>query len=383
MASANNQLHFSKYLKFLDQTNAKILKALARYGPRNISNLAKATSLPVTTVRFRLRKMVEKGLLLVTINPNLPKLGLVKAFVIADSTLGHHDHLMKTIENADYWTYIIRCYGKMDGYCAYFAFPAERKRELENYFEEASSLGIFSGHKLSWITNSYYVTPDFACYDFKERKWKLQWQEWMNAIMNAPKELPYNLREADRYETVADKMDLYMIKELEKDAAIDLTKLSKTLRITPQSVGSRFQKHIIERNLIANYNVDIYPFPLEVSDLYNFIIDFDDEEALARFANGSDGKPFIVSFAKVIGKNSLVANVYILKREFSELIRSLNLFYSKGLIKDFHYVTLDQASYKRQTISYRCFENGKWSYDFEERIKKLKGIRRTHPARFP
>jgi len=366
------------YSKFLDETNAKILVELAKYGPRNISNLARAINLPITTVRFRLKKMIDDGLLLVGVNPNLPRLGLAKAFLIADAMLGCSKALLEIIRNADYWTYIIRCYGKMDGYCAYFAFPAEHKNELQNYLKEASSIGILPCYKAFWITNSHYVTPDFIWYDFKEKRWKLQWYKWFNEILNAPEELPDVLKETESYQIMADKADLVIIKELEKDAAIELKKLAKILKITPQSVGNRYQKHIIERNLIANYNVDIFPFPLEVSDLYNFIIDFKDEKAIGKFVNASKGKPFMVSYAKVIGKNSLTTNIYILKREFPKLIESLNRLYSEGLIKNFFYVTLEPTAYKRQTIAYKHFENGKWTYNSEERIKKLKEIGRTH-----
>jgi len=370
-----NQLpHFYTYSKFLDETNAKILTELAKYGPRNISKLAKATNLPDTTVRFRLKKLIEKGLLLVTVNPNLPRLGLAKAFLIADAMLGCSKALLEIIRNADYWTYIIRCYGKMDGYCAYFAFPAEHKKELQNYLKEASSAGILPRYKFFWTTNSYYVTPDFIWYDFKEKRWKLQWCKWVDEILNAPEKLPEALKESENYQIVADKADLIIIKELEKDAAIKLGKLAKILNITPQSVGNRYQKHIIERNLIAEYNVDIYPFPVEVSDLYNFVIDFKDEKAIGKFVNASNGKPFMVSYAKVIGKNSLITNVYILKREFPKLIESLNRLYSEGLIKNFFYVTLEPTAYKRQTIAYKNFENGKWTYNSEEKIKKLKEI---------
>jgi DNA-binding Lrp family transcriptional regulator len=379
MAGTYNHLqHFSKYLKFLDETNAKILRALAEYGPRNTSNLAKATNLPVTTVGFRLKKMVESGLLLVTVNPNLPRLGLSKGFFVADAKLGRHDHLLESIKNAGYWTYAVRCYGKMDGYCAYFAFPTRCQNELEDFFKEASSLEIFSRYRFFWTTNSCYVTPNFVWYDFREKVWRLQWKEWIDEILRASEKLPENLRENGSYQIMVDEADLLIIKELEKDAATDIKKLSGILGITPQSAGSRFQKHIIERKLIANYNVDIYSFPLEISDLYGFILDFNDEKALARFVNASEGKPFFVSFAKIIGRNSLIANIHILKGEFPNLVQSLNDLYSAGVVKDFYYVTLDSASYKRQTISYRYFENGKWLYNLEERIKKLNEISRSH-----
>jgi hypothetical protein len=84
----------------------------------------------------------------------------------------------------------------------------------------------------------------------------------------------------------------------------------------------------------------------------------------------------MISYAKVIGENSLIANIYILKTEFPNLIKSLNRLYSEDLIKNFFYLTLDSTAYKRQTISYEYFENGKWTYNHEEKIKKLQEISR-------
>lgn len=375
MARNQNRLqHFYAYFKFLDETNAKILKELSRHGPRNISSLANATNLPITTVGFRLKKMVENGLLLVTINPNLPKLGLAKALLIADAMLGRHDVLLEVIKNIDYWTYIIRCYGKMDGYCAYFAFPAVYRKKLEEYISEASSKGVYSHHRFSWITNSYYVSPDFSWYDFADRTWRFPWNEWISEVLHAREDLPVALRDTQDYRIMADEADLLIIKELEKDAAIELKKLAAVLKITPQSVGNRYRKHVLGRNLIANYNTDIYPFPLEVSDLYNFTIDFKDEKAIGRFVNACNGKPFVVSHARVIGENSLTTNVYILKKEFPNLIDALNRLYSHGLISNFFYVTLDPTAYRRQTISYECFKDDGWTYDSGQKLKRLRQI---------
>jgi hypothetical protein len=94
--------------------------------------------------------------------------------------------------------------------------------------------------------------------------------------------------------------------------------------------------------------------------------------------NASDGKPFIVSYAKIMGRNSLIVNIYILKEEFPNLIKSLNQLYRAGLINSLFYVTLDPTSYRRQTISYEFFNDGKWSYDAEAKMKKLKEISELH-----
>lgn len=366
------------YFKFLDDTNARLLEALADLGARNITALAKSTNLPITTVRFRLNKMMKEGQVLFAANPNLSRLGLAKAFFIANAHLGLQDQLLEIIKNTDYWTYIIRCYGKFDGYCAYFAFPANYMKELENYVNTAQHLRALPSSQFFWITNSRVIPPNFSWYDFEKKEWRFQWEEWINEILKGSSKLPDTIEDPRNYPIMVDKKDLLIIKELEKDESIEFKKLAEVVGITPQSVGFRYFKHVLQRNLIVDHIVDVYPFPIQISDLYLFVIDFRDEQSVAKFANGCEKKPFVLSYAKIIGKNSLLVNTITLRTEFSNLVKSLNRLYIEGLIKDFFYVTLDPASYRRQTISYKYFENGKWAYDSKEKIKRLKEIIRRH-----
>ena len=368
------------YFKFLDEVNAKILETLGKHGSRNITALARSVNLPVTTVRFRFRKMMKDWQVKVMIHPNLCKLGLAKAFMIAESPLGRHKKLLKAIRNTGYWTYIIRCYGKYDGYCAYFAFPAKHMSKLEEYWLKAKKLQVTSHYKFFWITNSYLVPPNFSWYDFKRKEWNFRWKECANDIINQSEKLPEVLRDPPRYNIEVDKKDLLIIKELEKNEAIEFKELAKIVRITPQGVGARYRNHILQRNLIASYIVDVYLFPLEISDLYVFIIDFPNKGCLAKFANACREQPFAVSYAKVIGKNSLIINIHIPKMEFPKLIELLNWLYEQKIIKDFFYVTLDPTSFQRQTISYEFFENGKWIYNHKEKLKRLERIARNKIA---
>jgi DNA-binding Lrp family transcriptional regulator len=362
------------YFKLLDQTNASVLKAIGELGARNITLIAKQTHLPVTTVRFRLEKMKKDGQVLVAANPDLPKLGLAKAFVVADAYLGRQDRLFETIRNTAYWTYLIRCYGKHDGFCSYFAFPATYMKELEKYMREAKRLQAFRNSRFFWCTNARVLSPDFSWYDFKDKKWKFDWQHWTCSVLAAPGELPEPIREPADYAITVDKKDLLIIKELQKDETIGFNKLAEIVGISPQSVGSRYHDHILKRKLIINYAVDVYPYPLEISDLYLFKIDFADQRCLGKFANACEGKPFVVSYSKIIGKNAILVNVYIIKTEFPNFMGFLNRLFVEGLITDFFYVTLDQSAYRRQTVSYEYFENGRWLYDHSERVERLQKI---------
>jgi DNA-binding Lrp family transcriptional regulator len=370
--------HFFSYFKFLDRINASILEGLAEHGPRNLSVLAKSLGLPITTVRFRLNKMIKYGFLLINANLNMPKLGLIRGFLVADAPIGCQDKLFETILNADYWTYIVRCYGKIDGYCAYFAFPSNYRAELQKYWEKAAQMQILSDYKFFWITNSKVTPPIFSWYDFEKKEWQFQWEKWIAEIRENSDALSHILRGSENYDIMADEIDLLILKELEKNGAISLKDLTNVVKITPQSIGNRYKKHVIQRKLIVDYNIDVYPYPLQISDLYTFIIDFKSEKALVKFSNASSRKPFMISTAKVLGKNSLIANVYILKTEFPNLIKSLNQLYSDGLVENFFYVTLDPSSYRRQTISYEHFENGKWKYNAKEKMEKQKEFSRIH-----
>jgi len=364
------------YFKSLDETNAKLLEALGEIGIRNITLLANSTKLPVTTVSFRLKKLMKEKVL-VTSNPDLSKLGLAKAFLIATAPLGRQTTLLETIRNTDYWTYIIRCYGKFDGYCAYFAFPASHMKELEKYIKEAKNLQVFTHSQFFWTTNSRVIPPNFSLYDFKKKEWTILWEKWVNDVLTGSSELPEAIKEPYEYPVLVDKKDLLIIKELQKDESIEFKKLAEIVGITPQSVSFRYHKHILGRNLIIDHVVDVYPFPPLLSDLYVFIINFNNEKNLAKFANACENSPFVVSYSKIIGRDSLIVNVYILKTDFPNLIKALNSLFTKNLIKSFTYATLDPTSYRRQTISYEYFENGKWIYTSEEKIKKLREICRT------
>ncbi|RLI40401.1 hypothetical protein DRO69_12925 [Candidatus Bathyarchaeota archaeon] len=375
MSSLSSRLF--DYFKSLDETNAKLLEALGEIGIRNITLLANSTKLPVTTVSFRLKKLMKEKVL-VTSNPDLSKLGLAKAFLIATAPLGRQTTLLETIRNTDYWTYIIRCYGKFDGYCAYFAFPASHMKELEKYIKEAKNLQVFTHSQFFWTTNSRVIPPNFSLYDFKKKEWTILWEKWVNDVLTGSSELPEAIKEPYEYPVLVDKKDLLIIKELQKDESIEFKKLAEIVGITPQSVSFRYHKHILGRNLIIDHVVDVYPFPPPLSDLYVFIINFNNEKNLAKFANTCENSPFVVSYSKIIGRDSLIVNVYILKTDFPNLIKALNSLFTKNLIKSFTYATLDPTSYRRQTISYEYFENGKWIYTSEEKIKKLREICRTH-----
>ncbi|HKZ93782.1 MAG TPA: winged helix-turn-helix transcriptional regulator [Candidatus Bathyarchaeia archaeon] len=361
-------------MKTLDPVNAKIIEALGKNDPRNLLALAKKIGLPPTTVTFRIKKLMKEDFLKIKAKINSHKLGLMKAVLIAATNRGHIEALLKAVENAGYWTYTAHCYGRFNGVYAVFSFPFEYKAALEEYLEKARQLGVISNYVLLWTTNIFEVAPNFTWFDFKRKAWNFAWNEWQNEILTSSSELPERLIDPKSYEIEVDYIDLLILKELEKDGLQDFTELAKVTKITPQAVRHRFLQHVLRRNLVTEYEVAIFPYPLQVSDLCAFVFDFADEKAMAKFANSLIDKPFVINRAKVIGKNSLVVHFYIPKVEFSHFVELLNRLAVEGIIEDFFYVSLDVGSFKRQTVSYEFFNNGQWTYEASGTVDKLTRI---------
>jgi DNA-binding Lrp family transcriptional regulator len=364
-----------QYLKILDPTNAKILEGLSRHGPRNISALAKSIGLPPSTVTFRMKKLMKEGLLTIRTNLDYCKLGLMKAVLIAESKLGQEKKLQQVIDNLDYWTYTVRCYGKYDGYYTIFAFPAEYRREMEEYLGEAAQLKAFSSYIFYRTTNFTEVIPDFDWFDFQSKSWNFHWKRWIDEeVPNGSERLPRELMEPKTYPIQVDETDVLILKELHKDGTAKFTELAEVANMTPQGVRYRYNRHIVGRSLITDYQVARLRYPLPTSDMCCLIVDFENEDKLAKFANSLQNKPFIFAYGKVIGKHSIVVHTYTPKTEFSKLIDSMNRLTEKKLTRSFLYITLDVASFKRQTISHEFFKDNRWTYDHEKRLERLREV---------
>ncbi|UCE44198.1 MAG: Lrp/AsnC family transcriptional regulator, partial [Candidatus Bathyarchaeota archaeon] len=206
-----------RYLRMLDSANAKILEGLGKHGPRNIVALAKSIGLPPTTVTFRMKRLMEEGFLKVRANLDYSKLGLMKAILLAESKPGQEKKLQQVIDNLDYWTYMVRCYGKYDGFYTIFAIPARCKKELEDYLEKAVQQEAFSHHIFHPTTNFTEVAPNFDWFDFEGKSWNFQWKRWIDEIQNASEEFPHKLKDPKTYPIRVDNVDILILKELEKD----------------------------------------------------------------------------------------------------------------------------------------------------------------------
>ncbi|NIR87999.1 AsnC family transcriptional regulator [Candidatus Bathyarchaeota archaeon] len=362
-------------MKSVDEKNAKIVEGLSVYGPRNISLLAKSIGLPNSTVVFRLKKLIDQNEdLEINARLDVSKLGLKKAVVMVETSPGKWGLSWKVLKNLDYLTYLVRCYGRFYGCYAIYAFPAEHAGEFEDYFEKARELEAFSNYLFFWTGQVREVPPNFHWFNFRNREWVFRWQQWIEEVLKAPEQLSKYLKEPKNYRVMADEIDIRMLSELEKDGRIALNKLARMVGITRHNALYRYHKHILAQNLIPYYSVAMLPYPYETSDMCAVVIAFEDKKALAKFANTLNDKPFILSYAKIVGQNSVVVHTYTPKKEFPNFLGALSRLVKENLIARFFHVTLILVPFVDERTPYERLINGTWKYNHEQTLERLENM---------
>jgi DNA-binding Lrp family transcriptional regulator len=361
-------------MKLLDKTSAMIVGALSRYDPRNISAISKEVGLPNSTTAFRIKKLIKNLDLEVNARVDFNKIGLTRAIVFVETLPAKWNRLWNILNNLRCLTYITKCHGKFQGCYIILALPPQDKKLLEDYFNELCNLNILHHYLLFWTTNLSEVHPNCKWYDFDKKKWLFHWKHWIKEINLASDLLPEQLADPKEYPILADKKDLLLLSQLEKNGLLSFKELGKTINMKPRTVAYRYKKHLTDRKLIVDHMVWFLPHFCKISDAFVFAIEFENCKALAKFANAADETPFILSYAKVIGSNVLIVNTYLPKTEFSAFIDSLNLLAENRLIKEYFNVALTLDPHRRGGVPHELFENGVWKFNFEKELESLKGL---------
>jgi hypothetical protein len=166
---------------------------------------------------------------------------------------------------------------------------------------------------------------------------------------------------------------LFILKELEKNAAIDLIDIAKEIGTTLQNVHHHYKAHILKRGLLETFQIGILPFDRSTSDMFFFMFKFQSQEKLARFANSLLDKPFVGIVGKILGECALISQIFLPRLEFRNFVESLSKLARSGYLRSYHYVIQDlrPGKWSRATIPYQLFRNGAWIYDHNEHIKDL------------
>lgn len=355
----------------LNFSDLRILETLEKYGPRNITDIARRLSMHPETLRKRLTHLTSQFFLRFHANIYHTYIGLKKALVFAEATPGYEDLLFKCFKKNDFWIFVSRCYGMFEGCVGVFTIPEDYCSDFKRFLHHIKRLAVAKNFQVLWSTCFQAVHSRCEWFDQKTQTWNFRWEEWVEGIPDEDTDLPYTLVDPKGFPIKGDYIDVFISKELEKDARTSFTDIAEMLKVSPQLIGYHYYNHLIKRGILESFQVTDFRFGTDASDSLFFIFEFDSREKLAKFASSLLKKPFVRILGKILGRNALYGYVYLPKPEFRRFIDCLSRLIRRGFLRSYSYVIQDLKKSSRQTISYEYFRDGKWIYDHKKHIHNL------------
>jgi len=365
-------------IKQLDDTNVKILTAMWKYGPRNLLEVSRRTGIPFTSVYHRVAKLERKSKRVATLAPQVAQLGMMRVVVMVTASPGAEDRVTLALKLPNLWRSIDRCEGSYTHLSVHYV-PVKFLSQFKRYLRRLTELKLVTQCK-TILTGEYIPNfPDFGYYNPAINQWSFAWNKWLDGLKRKPSK---TIEDPTGYAVCADKKDLLIVKELQKNARRSFADLAPILGISLQGVKYHFDKKLIPSGIVKYYGFDVWPYPEEVSAYHEILLEFPNKQAMNRFFSLVDELFFVLGVAKVLRQNALFVRTYTLQTQVPSLFAFLSQMARQRLLETYSSVRQSFISREAQSVSYELFEDGiGWTFDLRKRLSELSKLARTTTLR--
>jgi DNA-binding Lrp family transcriptional regulator len=361
-----------KIAKQLDPVNIKILWTMSRLGPRNLLKTARRAGMPFSSVYRRIEGMEAKSGRVAYLIPQLSRIGMTRVVVLIAAKTGYEEEVRMALKIPNLWRSVNSCEGHFT-YHSVHAVPVKYLREFTAYMRRLSKLGFVTRMKLIRTGEQYPNFPDFEYYNSKKNEWTLPWGKWLSQLRKiAPSKEELDPRD---YPTLADKRDLIIVKELEKNARKSFADIAAVLGISLQAVKQRYDNKLVRNGIVKNYAFEVYAYPVEVSAYHEIMLEFASELALRRFIAIRSKLFFLLGSSKVINQNILMIRTCILESQVVNLFKFFSEMGKARMLKSYSAVRMSFVNRETQSISYELFDDFKgWAFDLRHSLNELQKV---------
>ncbi len=368
----------TEIIRQLDRTNIKILSAMWRFGPRNLLEVSRRTGIPFTSVYHRVAKLEAKSNQIAVLIPQLSKLGLMRVVLLVNARPGSEDKVTAALKIPNFWQSVNRCEGAFT-HLSIQAVPVQFLRQFRAYIKQLSKRDLVTECKM--ILTGHYLPnfPDFKYYNPALNQWIFDWPQWLSALRKMPTQ---TIEDPQSYATLADKKDILIVKELEKNIRTSFANMAPVLGISLQGVKYHYDKKLVPKGIVKYVGFMVRPYPEEVAAHHEILLKFTTEAAMNRFFSSVGELFFVMGVAKVLRQNSLMIRTYMLQNQLPNMFAFLSKMAKTGLLESYSAVRQDFTGRKTQTISYELFDEKKgWTFDLEKCLSELSKLARLATVR--
>ncbi len=224
----------------------KLLETIKRVGVQNYSLLARLTGLNAETIRYKIKKHLDKLGLATTINVNYGELGLSMGYLVVrpNGTSGR-----SWLDKTSYLVFAGKSMGANKYFCL-AAVPFRLKKKYADSLELLKTEGLIEDYEykeLYWVRYPPF-RPEY--YDFEEHSWKMDWKRFETTLSEiGPSFISVN-RESD-----VDFVDLKILSAMLRDPTMPLAKTAKEISVNPRTVRYHHSEHVVKNKFILSNNI--------------------------------------------------------------------------------------------------------------------------------
>jgi DNA-binding Lrp family transcriptional regulator len=355
----------------LDSLNIRILGCMAKVGPRNLLEVSRQTGIPFTTVYHRVGKLEKRIGRVAHLVPSFSKIGLVCLVVLAKSKTGVEDEVTEALRLPNYWSSLTRCEGGFTHHSVQ-CVPVRHFAEFGRYLKQISRIGLVDNIEIIQVGDMLPLGLDFQYYDPVDQTWRFAWDKWLRKLLH--QKAVGRIDDPRDYECVVDGHDLYIVKELQKNGRKTLAALAPALGMTLPGVKYHYDK-LAKRGVCKHFWIDMFPYPIEFSAVYDIMLDFPSREKMNRFFSFVSNLFFFIDVTKVMGKNSLLLRAYIPEMQVSNMFQFLSELTRRKMLTSYSALRLRFETRVSQTISNELFDEKKgWLFNYAKCAAELAKI---------
>ena len=356
--------------KQLDSTNIKILTAMAEIGPRNLLEVSRRIGVPFTTVHHRVAQLEAKSKQIAISIPQVAKLGMSRLVVLVAAKAGMEEAVTEALMIPNYWRVVEPCEGAFTHHSIQ-TVPNKFLGQFKEYISKMQELNLIKSYRIIPTGDSVPNFPDFTSYDPRFGEWTFKWDAWLNELKVGTR--TRTLADPEENVMLAKRTDLHIIALLESNARTNFTDVAQAVNTSPQNVKYHYDTKLT--SVLERFQLDVVPYPMEMSAYHEFMLQFTDAEAMNRFFSMVKKLFFVVSAAKVLRKNALFVRTYILSSQVANMFDFFSQMAKEGLLESYSSVRLNLNFREQQTISFELYDDEKgWTWDINKSLIEVERV---------
>ncbi|MFW9926204.1 MAG: winged helix-turn-helix transcriptional regulator [Candidatus Thorarchaeota archaeon] len=238
-----------------DRKDMDIIGALDKLGPKmSTEEVSEIVDIPARTVRYRIKKLRETGVLCPTRVMALERrMGLGENIFLVDALSDGYKYLPDIFYAIDTIYHYSSTYGKYNGFIAYSLYSLSTPRIVRRILEECQKSDLISDFFIVDVTDYDVKRADYTKYD-PDIGWNWDWDKWLTQVeknIRSKKQFKPPMNES---QTIVDFdfKDVSILKLLFDDGESTQKKLADVLSLSEAQVNKRIRR-LEKKGIIKGY----------------------------------------------------------------------------------------------------------------------------------